>query len=282
MVTSLAEVATAILAGALVAAIGTPAGVSGAVFLLPVQISVLGVTGPAVSATNLLFNCLSTPLSLARLARRPGSTGSRIGWLMAAVVPAAVAGALARVTVLADPTRFRILIATVLLPLGLRLLWRSRWLLRCRWLSWRSRPESGDPAPRRAGPVSRRDVRTLTALAVVAAAIGAALGIGGGSLLAPALVALCGYPARRAAMFALATTLTTSVAGLAAYTFLDAADIGTAPAAPYWTIGIALGLGGLVGGLVGAGLQHRVDERLLIAALGALSVGTALNYLIRP
>lgn len=43
------------------ALIATPAGVSGAVLLLPVQISVLGVPSPAVTPTNLLFNVAATP-----------------------------------------------------------------------------------------------------------------------------------------------------------------------------------------------------------------------------
>ncbi|GGL92564.1 MULTISPECIES: TSUP family transporter [Micromonospora] len=266
--TSFGEVVLAMLAGAVVAAIGTPAGVSGAVFLLPVQISVLGVTGPAVSATNLLFNIVSTPLSLRRLSRRPAVDWSRLGPLIAVGVPAAVAGALARVTVLADPGRFRLLVAAVLLPLGLRLLWRSR----------RPRPA---PAPIAAGAPARPGRVTLAALGAVAAAVGGVLGIGGGSLLAPALVAMFRHPTSQAATLALTITLTTSVAGLAAYTFFDAAGIGTAPAAPYWDVGLALGLGGLVGGLVGAALQHRIDERFLVAVLGTLSMVTAVSYLAR-
>ena len=39
----------------------TPAGVSGAVLLLPFQLSVLHVPSPAVTPTNLLFNVAATP-----------------------------------------------------------------------------------------------------------------------------------------------------------------------------------------------------------------------------
>ncbi len=46
--------------------IGLGAGVSGAVLLLPVQISVLGVPSPAVTPTNLLFNVAATPGALLR------------------------------------------------------------------------------------------------------------------------------------------------------------------------------------------------------------------------
>jgi len=43
------------------ALVTTPAGVSGVVLVLPVQISVLGVPSPAVTPTNLLYNVFSTP-----------------------------------------------------------------------------------------------------------------------------------------------------------------------------------------------------------------------------
>ncbi len=48
-------------AGLLISVVTTPAGVSGAVFLLPVQLSVLGVPSPAVTPTNLLFNVVAGP-----------------------------------------------------------------------------------------------------------------------------------------------------------------------------------------------------------------------------
>ena len=51
-----------------------PVGVSGAVFLLPVQASVLGVPSPAVTPTNLLFNVVAGPGALLRY-RRAGSLG---------------------------------------------------------------------------------------------------------------------------------------------------------------------------------------------------------------
>lgn len=41
----------------------TPADVSGAVLLLPVQVSVLGVPSPAVTPTNLLYDLLGAHLA---------------------------------------------------------------------------------------------------------------------------------------------------------------------------------------------------------------------------
>ena len=44
-------------------------GVSGAFLLLPFQMSVLGFTGPAVSATNMLYNVIAIPGGVYRYAK---------------------------------------------------------------------------------------------------------------------------------------------------------------------------------------------------------------------
>lgn len=51
----------ALAASFLVATIASPAGVSGAVLLLPFQVGVLGTPSPAVTPTNLLYNVVATP-----------------------------------------------------------------------------------------------------------------------------------------------------------------------------------------------------------------------------
>lgn len=51
-------------AGFLISVTTAPVGVSGAVFLLPVQVSVLGVPSPAVTPTNLLYNVAAGPGAL--------------------------------------------------------------------------------------------------------------------------------------------------------------------------------------------------------------------------
>ena len=66
----------ALLAAFLISALTTPAGISGAVLLLPFQVSVLGTPGPSVAPTNLLYNVVSTPDALYRYWRQ-GQTGGR-------------------------------------------------------------------------------------------------------------------------------------------------------------------------------------------------------------
>jgi uncharacterized membrane protein YfcA len=56
-------------AGLAVATLTAPVGVSGAVFLLPIQLRPR-VPNPAVTPTNLLFNVVSIPGALARYRQR--------------------------------------------------------------------------------------------------------------------------------------------------------------------------------------------------------------------
>ena len=56
----------AFLAGLFVAAVTTPAGISGAVLLLPVQVSLLGVPSPAVTPTGPSASSSVLPLQLGK------------------------------------------------------------------------------------------------------------------------------------------------------------------------------------------------------------------------
>src|SRR5262249_26278380 len=93
-------------------------GISGAVLLLPFQVSVLGTTGPSVTPTNLLYNIVSTPGALYRYWRQ-GQTGGRLALvLIAGTVPGVIAGSVIRVELLPGPHVFDLVVAAVLLPLG--------------------------------------------------------------------------------------------------------------------------------------------------------------------
>ncbi len=68
----LADVALGALIAFCIAVFTTPVGVSGAVFLVPVQISILHTPNPAVTPTNLLYNLIAIPGALLRFRRRNG------------------------------------------------------------------------------------------------------------------------------------------------------------------------------------------------------------------
>ena len=60
-----------------IATFSTPVGVSGAVFLVPVQVSVLSVPSPSLTPTNLLYNLIAIPGALRQFAHQ-GRLGGRL------------------------------------------------------------------------------------------------------------------------------------------------------------------------------------------------------------
>jgi uncharacterized membrane protein YfcA len=115
------------VAGLLIAVVTAPVGVSGAVFLLPVQLSVLGVPSPAVTPTNLLFNVVAGPGALLRYRRRGALAGPLTNRLILGTLPGVALGAMIRVFALPGPGVFRLLVAALLLPLGGWLCARTLW-----------------------------------------------------------------------------------------------------------------------------------------------------------
>ncbi|MFD8047293.1 TSUP family transporter [Streptomyces chartreusis] len=250
------------VAGLLIAVVTAPVGVSGAVFLLPVQLSVLGVPSPAVTPTNLLYNVVAGPGALIRYARNGGLTGPLTTRLVLGTLPGVVVGAVVRVFVVPGPGIFRALVAVLLLPLGM-------------WLCLRTvRPPRRDADAARQHPSGP----SVTVLAVAVGVVGGIYGIGGGSVLGPILVGL-GLPVAMVAPAALAATFLTSVAGATTYALLSLTTTG--PIAPDWFLGLACGLGGLLGGYLGAHLQPRLPETALRLLLGGLATGVGLLYAVQ-
>ncbi|MBK5996977.1 sulfite exporter TauE/SafE family protein [Streptomyces sp. MBT58] len=246
-------------AGLLISVVTAPVGVSGAVFLLPVQVSVLGVPSPAVTPTNLLYNVVAGPGALLRYWRAGQLGGPLTRLLIAGTVPGVIVGAVIRVFAVPGPRVFRLLIAVLLLPLGL-------WL----WL------RSVRPAPPRAGDLPSPSATRALALAVGVA--GGIYGIGGGSLLGPILVGR-GAPVATVAPAALASTFVTSVVGAATYALLSLAASGEV--APDWLLGISCGAGGLLGGYLGAHLQPHLPETALRLLLATLAAGIGALYAVQ-
>ncbi|MEV0528640.1 sulfite exporter TauE/SafE family protein [Streptomyces sp. NPDC050439] len=250
------------VAGLLISTVTAPVGVSGAVFLLPVQLSVLGVPSPALTPTNLLFNVVAGPGALWRYRRAGALRGALARRLVVWTLPGVIAGAAIRVFALPGPDVFRILVAVLLLPLG-------AWLCLC----------TLRPARHRPGPQIREpSAPVLAALALSVGVVGGIYGIGGGSLLGPILAAR-GMPMARLAPATLAATFTTSLAGAAAYAVLAAVNSG--PVAPDWWLGLACGLGGLIGGYLGARLQRHVPETALRLLLGTLAATLGAVYAVQ-
>jgi uncharacterized protein len=251
--------AVALAAAFAIALVATPAGVSGAVLLLPFQVGVLGTPSPAVTPTNLLYNVVATPGALYRYWRQGQAGGRLTPVLIAGTLPGVIAGSVIRVELLPSAHLFDFVVAAVLLPLG-------TWLA----LTTPVRAENSTRAERVI------PLPVLVLLAAVVGTIGGIYGIGGGSILAPILIST-GRSPKEVAPAALAATFVTSVAGVITFLILSADHHG--PVAPDWPTGIALGIGGLAGAYTGARVQHRLPEMLIRRVLGVLVAAIGARYL---
>ncbi len=237
-----------------VATVASPAGVSGAVLLLPFQVGVLGTPSPSVTPTNLLYNVVATPGALYRFWRQRQTGGTLTRILILGTLPGVVIGSIIRVELLPAQTSFDAVIACVLVPLG----------------AWLLMPQKQHRQRRWAFPTS-----VLSLIAAVVGCVGGIYGIGGGAFLAPILIG-SGRPPSEVAPATLASTFVTSVAGVVTFLVLSTRHRGSI--APDWGVGIALGIGGLLGGYTGARLQPHLPETLIRRLLGLLVLGIGIRY----
>ncbi len=240
-----------------IATVTTPVGVSGAVFLIPVQISILHTPSPAITPTNLLYNLIAIPGALVRYGRRGSLWSPLARALVLGTLPGVVAGAVIRVELLSGPNAFLLVVAAVLGPLG-------AWLLLF-----------PAPAPR----VQAAGIGAgITVMSAAIGVVGGIYGVGGGSILAPILVGL-GFSVAEVAPAALTSTFLTSIAGVITFAVLGLR--GDGEIAPDWLLGISIGVGGLAGSYLGARLQPRLPERALRRLLGFLALALAARYLLQ-
>jgi uncharacterized membrane protein YfcA len=275
---------TWVLAGCFGIALGisfftSMAGVSGAFALVPVQISLFGITGPVVSATNHLYNLVATPGGILRY-RKEGRMAWPIALLIGAGgIPGALLGAWMRIRFLPDGDVFRIFAGLVLLALGARLAIET--------VRLGSRSERPGPletlsctfrALTLAGRTQGFSWKTIGGLAFASGILGGAYGVGGGVFMAPVLVGVFSLPLHGVAGALLAGTFLTSAAGVGAFQLFSFAD----PAhhvAPDWWRGIAFGLGGLIGGYSGGHWQAYFSPRFIRGILAAVILVVAIRYL---
>jgi len=258
-------------------------GLSGAFLILPFQVSVLGFTAPAVSATNLFYNIVSIPGGALRYRSQGRMLWPLVAVMCAGTVPGAALGYYVRVALLPDPRAFKLFVGLVLAFIAGRLL---------RQALGGAGKGGGQPRPgstvrtvactlRRveyefSGEIYGFSTPLMFALSLAVGIVGGAYGIGGGAILAPLWVAAFHLPVYTVAGASLLGTLATSVAGVLFYTILPAPD--GLSTAPDWALGGLFGVGGLAGIWIGAGLQKHLPPRFIKLILGVLISIVALRY----
>ena len=271
-----------VAAGFAVGLFCSPAGISGALYLLPFQLSVLGVTGPCSSATNMLYNVLATPGGVMRLIRE-----RRMCWPLSLTVvvgslPGIVVGVVMRILYLPGAAAFRTFAGLFLLAsavlLVVRVVQRHEEDLRngkaeledvyfdLRWITWRF-----------AGTRGRVHAIRLTITCFVVGVAAGAYGIGGAGLLVPVLVLFFRIPVYIAAGSSLLANFINSGAGAVSYG-LTGYLLG-ATALPDPGLAVLFAAGGFPGIYLGVRLQKHLPSRLLKLLLAILSLAVAWRYL---
>ncbi len=267
-------------------------GVSGAFLLLPFQVSVLGFTSPAVSATNQLYNVVAIPSGVYRYFREGRMVWPLTWVVVAGTLPGVMIGAVLRIRYLPDPRNFKFFVGLVLLYLGARLL---QGILR--------RRADGTPAADGNGEAARTSVvvvekfsvvclvyvfrgrryavncLALAALSLVVGVVGGVYGIGGGAIIAPVLISVMGLPVYTVAGAALMGTFVTSVGAVVFYGIL-APRYPDLAVSPDWLLGLLFGIGGFAGMYCGARVQKRFPATVIKWILAACILFVAVRYIV--
>jgi uncharacterized membrane protein YfcA len=287
-------------------------GLSGAFILLPFQMSVLGFTSPAVSATNFVYNIVATPSGVYRFFKE-GRMAWPLAWvIITGILPGIFIGYYVRILYLPDPRIFKLFVGLVLLSIGCWLLYqvtgRSQALKSMRGESnggfaKEARQVSNRMhVPASSGLPSAAVVKTITfslktveyefwgerfqfsvpamfLLALVVGVIGGSYGIGGGVIIAPFCVTVFRLPIYTVAGPALLSTFVTSVVAVFFYSVLPAS--GGASTAPDWSLGFLFGIGGFAGMYLGARIQKFVPQNFIKLMLGIIISALALAYIVQ-
>ncbi len=262
------------------------AGVSGAFFILPFQMSVFGFTTPSVSSTNFLYNVVGIQGGVYRYIRE-----TRMSWpltwvIVSGTLPGVLTGYYLRVSYLPDPKSFKFFVGIVLLYIGVSLAIG----LKKTDMVQKRRGDESFIISNASYSLSRIEydfrgerisfsVPAMFMLALIVGVIGGIYGIGGGAIIAPFCVSVFGLPVYTVAGAALMGTLITSVAGIAIYSVVPLSNGLTAP--PDWFLGILFGLGGLAGMYLGAKMQRYVPEKLIKVILSVIILLVSGRYILQ-
>lgn len=270
-------------------------GVSGAFLLLPFQMSFLGYTAPSVSATNQVFNIVAIPSGVYRYLKEKRMVWPLTWAVILGTLPGVILGAVIRVSYLPDPKNFKVFAGLVLAYIGLRMVRdlmkgkekKSESSFRQSVKDSKGSAAAGAVTVREfslkrisyefAGETYTTSTTTIFVMSLVVGVVGGVYGIGGGAIVAPFFVSICGLPVYTVAGAALMGTLVTSVAGVTFYQILAAFHAGQS-IAPDWGLGIMFGIGGMCGMYCGARLQKHVPARVIKGMLSVIILGTAFKY----
>jgi len=285
-------------------------GVSGAFLLLPFQVSVLGFTSPSVSPTNLIYNIVAIPSGVYRYIKE-GRMAWPLAWvIISGTVPGVFVGAIIRIKYLLDPKNFKFFVGCVLLYIAVRLLYDLTSRAGAKNAKTNAMEENfkkrlsqinGQREASLRGDVVIRTVKfslmgytyefygetfsfntiALFVFTFGVGIVGGIYGIGGGSIIAPSLIAIFNLPVYTITGATLLGTFFTSIVGVIYYTMM--APMYAHPdlaIAPDWSLGVLFGIGGLLGIYCGARIQKYFPAKTIKLVLSIVILFLSLRYII--
>ncbi|MBD3232759.1 MAG: TSUP family transporter [candidate division Zixibacteria bacterium] len=264
-------------------------GISGAFLLLPFQVSVLGFTSPAVTPTNMIFNMVAIPGGVYRYAKEGRMVWALIWAMSIGTIFGTLFGVFIRIKCLPDPKNFKAFVGIVLAYMAYLLI--KEIFNRKPNKKMAGREFKVKTTEVSFGRISFEfnkvpySVSTywIFFLSVIVGIIGGVYGIGGGSLIAPALIVMFGLPVYTIAGITLFNTFLTSFIGVLLYALIAPRLAPSALAVtPDWILGLFFGIGGFFGIYLGSRLQRFVPaiyiKILLAVAISFISVKYILGY----
>jgi len=292
------------LVAMIISFVASMGGLSGAFLLLPFQMTFLGYTNPSVSATNQFYNIIAIPSGVYRFIKE-----GRMLWPLTFVVavgtlPGVFLGAVIRITWLPDPTNFKLFAALVLFYIGAKIAKDLIYKGSKKSSAEKNFQESSKNLQNKSdssADLSSRikvlsynihkveyefygekfsfPVRGVFALTFIVGIVGGIYGIGGGAIIAPFFISYYGLPVYTVAGASLMGTFITSVAAVGFYIML-APYYPDLSITPDWTLGLLLGVGGMVGMYLGAYCQKFVPAKYIKILLSTILICTAIQYTV--
>jgi len=240
--------------------------------LLPIQISLLGISSPTASSTNLAYNLIAIPSGIYRYKAEKRFIPALALSILAGSIPGMIIGSFIRVAFMPEAT-FKRFVGLVLLYFGVRLVTAQK-----------KRGVVGEIKIKRAnirrvefefgGKTYDFSTLSVSAMSFIVGVIGGAYGVGGGALITPMLVTTFSLPIHATASATLLSTFVSSAVGVTSYSLMGYP--------PTLKVAILFGIGGLAGIYCGARIQKFMPERVIRIILAIVVFTLAFRYLLNP
>ncbi len=267
-----------------ISSIVSPAGVSGAFILLPLQLSLFGYTSCGVSGTNFIYNIVSIPLGSYQYIKEKKLSWTLLLLFILGTVPGIFLGYVIRIKYLPNPFYFKVFVGMVLFYLGIRCLMDSF------SSSKGEKRNSIKIIKEKIGfstcsiitPKSTIKYNTFAVFfpSLLTGVIGGAYGIGGGAIMAPYSVSILKLPVYIVGGATLISTWFSSIIAALFYAFGPFSN--NSATIPDFSLGLLFGLGGMAGIYVGTKLQKRLPASTIKLILGIAIFFISLKYIATP